>query len=113
MKDVGDYHCIVCDQNLFPSHYKFFPTTGTSAFFASYQNATKIDNGEIECSKCSSHLGYAKDDGPAPTHVHLQVKSGALTFKPMPWFTVPPTRKESKAIRRKQQKKLESKKTNQ
>lgn len=101
VKDIGDYHCVVCDQNLFPSNYKFFPTTGIASFFASHDKATKLENDEVQCSSCQSHLGHISDDGPAPTYKNLQIKSGALKFKPTPWFTLPPTRKEQKAERRK------------
>ena len=106
-KEVGNYHCIVCDQSLFPSHYKFHPTTGLCAFFASHKNSTNVVNGELECSKCKSHLGLVQDNGPPPTYKHLQVKSGALRFEHMPWFTLPPTRKEHKTLVKKNQRKAE------
>jgi peptide-methionine (R)-S-oxide reductase len=107
-KDIGNYNCIVCDQSLFPSHYKFFPPTGHCAFFASNENSTVLRNGELECSKCQSHLGYLKDNGPAPTYMHLQVKSAALKFYPKPWFKLPPTRNEQKKMRSKSIKKLKT-----
>lgn len=95
VKDVGNYHCVVCDQMLYPSHYKFFPPTGKCAFFASEDRAVNIteDTQRLRCSQCASHLGVLLPEGPAPTHLHHEVESGALVFKEKPWFVLPPTRK--------------------
>lgn len=71
VKDVGNYHCIVCHNLLFPSHYKFFPNTGHAAFFASKKDATIIENeNEVKCTSCSAHLGHVLEDGPFPTKKH-------------------------------------------
>ncbi|OMJ82781.1 hypothetical protein SteCoe_16430 [Stentor coeruleus] len=99
MTDIGNYNCKVCKNSLFPSHYKFFPKTGHCAFFDSHPGATKVENGELQCSKCQSHLGHATDDGPLPTFKNLQVKSAALIFEPKPWWEAPPTRNERRKIR--------------
>ena len=109
-KEVGTYYCKVCNHSLFPSHYKFHPTTGICAFFASFKDATKVDNGEISCNHCNSHLGKVLDDGPAPTHIHLQVMSASLKFKPMPFFELPPVRNELKKARLHERLELQEKK---
>lgn len=106
IKDTGNYHCIVCDQSLFPSNYKFFPDTGRNHFFASEDGATRlvgdnVERQEVKCSKCDSHLGHFTFDGPFPTRVQYIVNSGALEFKEKPWFTLPPTRSSLKRERRK------------
>ncbi|CAG9319876.1 unnamed protein product [Blepharisma stoltei] len=105
VKDTGTYYCIVCEQKLFPSHYKFFPDTGRCHFFASEDGATRLsgDNPkdqEVQCSGCGSHLGHFHPEGPAPTHVQYVIESGSLSFKEKPWFTVPPTRRALKQPRR-------------
>lgn len=105
VKDVGAYHCIVCDSKLYPSHYKYFPPTGHCAFWAAEESAVKVEEQECElkCNKCESHLGHLYNDGPSPTYLHHQVKSGALLFKEKPWFQLPPTRKELRKMRGKKE----------
>ena len=112
-KDVGTYHCKVCNTALFPSHYKFQTTSGHATFFSSLKNATKENSVDLNCSNCESHLGTASEEGPPPTYRTLTIKSASLVFKPMPFFEVPLTRNEKRKLRekqeRKQQKKLGSK----
>lgn len=106
VQDPGNYNCVVCDNLLFPSHFKYFPDTGHAAFWASAVDATKIThthNGdEVQCNKCGSHLGYLHQNGPHPTKLHYQIKSGSLKFNEKGWFTIPPTRKVLRKLRRSQ-----------
>jgi peptide methionine sulfoxide reductase MsrB len=108
-KDVGTYHCRLCDKPLFPSHYKFQTTTGHATFFASLKDATKEKCSDLSCSNCHSHLGTVKEEGPAPTYRTLTVNSASVLFKDKPFFKLPPTRNALKEKRRKEQKKAEMK----
>lgn len=104
-KDVGTYHCKVCSSALFPSHYKFSTPTGHATFFSSLKDATKENADEVNCSKCDSHLGTVSEQGPAPTYRTLTIKSASLSFKPKPFFEVPPTRNEKRKLRQMKEKK--------
>jgi len=99
-RDIGTYHCIVCTQPLFHSQQKFFPDTGHCAFWGTQEEAVKTqEESEVQCAKCSAHLGTLSEDGPVPTGLHYQIKSGALKFEPMPWFEVPPTKRQRKEVK--------------
>jgi peptide-methionine (R)-S-oxide reductase len=67
-KELGDYHCRVCDAKLFESNHKFFSKSGLPAFWGSTPQAVNVEETAVcSCVACSSHLGHLIPDGPQPT----------------------------------------------
>ncbi|GIS55897.1 MAG: peptide methionine sulfoxide reductase MsrB [Actinomycetota bacterium] len=76
-KEVGRYHCIVCDVELFASETKFDSGTGWPSFFEAVGSSPgqkkKFDHShgmtrvEALCANCGAHLGHIFNDGPPPT----------------------------------------------
>ncbi len=88
-KNDGVYLCAVCQLPLFSSDHKFTSGTGWPSFFTPYDEAhvTQIPDSslgmqriEIECARCSSHLGHVFDDGPRPTGLRFCLNSASLVF---------------------------------
>ena len=91
-KEVGRYHCVVCDAELFASETKFDSGTGWPSFFEALGTSTverKIDNShgmtriEALCANCGAHLGHIFNDGPPPTGERFCMNSASLNLKPI------------------------------
>ena len=72
-KDIGMYHCAVCDAQLFSSEAKFNSGTGWPSFSDStVKEAIKLKEDfscgimrtEVFCKECGVHLGHVFNDGP-------------------------------------------------
>ena len=85
----GTYICKLCQLPLFQSDSKFTSGTGWPSFFqpTDSDHITEIEDTtygmkrvEIQCARCSGHLGHVFPDGPPPTNLRFCVNSASLDF---------------------------------
>lgn len=88
-KKDGVYSCVVCGLPLFSSEHKFNSGTGWPSFYREYDPAHVARHEdrsygmvrtEIDCARCSAHLGHVFEDGPKPTGERHCLNSASLVF---------------------------------
>jgi len=87
----GEYVCVGCGLDLFPSSTKYHSGTGWPSFWEpSSETAVSLheDRGlwsvrtEVRCSRCGAHLGHVFEDGPEPTGLRYCLNSASLRLQP-------------------------------
>ena len=88
-KQSGTYSCVVCGLPLFSSEHKYTSGSGWPSFFQPFDedHVARIEDRshgmsriEIECARCTSHLGHVFSDGPPPTGDRHCLNSASLVF---------------------------------
>ncbi|RAH15630.1 MAG: peptide-methionine (R)-S-oxide reductase [Methanobacteriota archaeon] len=90
LKEIGTYHCICCDQELFSSSSKFDSGSGWPSFTNPISSSLIEEHEdrsfgmlrtEVKCNNCKSHLGHVFDDGPGSRGLRYCINSTSLNFK--------------------------------
>ena len=84
----GEYNCVVCGTNLFPSTTKYDSGSGWPAFWkgnpAALLEISDSTHGmvrvEVRCKKCRAHLGHVFNDGPKESGQRYCINSACLKF---------------------------------
>lgn len=88
-KKEGVYTCVVCGLPLFSSEHKFKSGTGWPSFYQEFDpdHVARVQDSshgmvrtEIECARCTAHLGHVFSDGPKPTGERHCLNSASLKF---------------------------------
>ena len=90
--EIGSYHCVVCDAELFSSSTKYDSQTGWPAFWdEATDGAVALEKDgsfgmtrtEVLCGNCNAHLGHVFHDGPQDkTGLRYCINSLSLNFIP-------------------------------
>jgi peptide methionine sulfoxide reductase msrA/msrB len=88
-KQDGVYCCVVCGLPLFSSAHKFNSGTGWPSFYREVDpehvrrtedRSHGMTRTEIDCARCTAHLGHVFDDGPKPGGERHCLNSASLKF---------------------------------
>jgi len=88
-KKEGIYTCIVCGLPMFSSEHKFDSGSGWPSFHTEFDpkhikrisdNSMSMVRTEIQCARCTAHLGHVFGDGPPPTGERHCLNSASLVF---------------------------------
>ena len=90
-KRPGVYGCVVCGLPLFSDESKFDSGTGWPSFHSAVDpshvarvtdDSHGMERVEIQCGRCSAHLGHVFPDGPPPSGERHCLNSASLRFVP-------------------------------
>lgn len=90
-KTPGIYSCKCCDAPLFDSTTKYDSGSGWPSFYQPIDSDSVITHEdtslgmrriEVNCARCSAHLGHVFPDGPEPTGLRFCMNSASLNLVP-------------------------------